>query len=186
MICDEVIVFSGVLCTNVAVSVFRILFSIILLQRGPEDLTATPRLLQEMILLNLLTAIVALSAQYGVDMAMYSSLLDLSLSLAFTGLLLVAMNRRPRFLQTAAAISGTGALFHLLSWPFLIVGEDAGHSLQQAIWIVMLLLTSWELMVVAHIFRRAIDSGVASAIALSFALFMISITVSQLLFSGTQ
>jgi hypothetical protein len=166
--------------------VFRILFSIILLQRGPEDVPASPRLLQEMILLNLFTGIVVLSAHYGVDMAMYSSLVDLAVSLAFTGLMLVVLNRRPRFVQTAAAICGTGALFHLLSWPFLIVAEDAGQSLQNTLWIVMLLLTSWELMVDAHIFRRAIDSGMASAIALSFALFMISISVSQLIFPGAQ
>ena len=165
---------------------FRILFSIILLQRGPEDVPASPRLLQEMILLNLFTAIVVLSAQYGVDLAMYSSLLDLGLSLAFAGLLLVLLNRRPRFVQTAAAICGTGALFHLMSWPLLIVAEDAGQSLQKTLWVLMLLLTSWELMVVAHIFRRAIDSGMASAIALSFALFMISIIVSQLIFPGAQ
>jgi hypothetical protein len=68
----------------------------------------------------------------------------------------------------------------------LIVAEDASQSLQNTLWILMLLLTSWELMVMAHIFRRAIDSGMASAIALSFALFMISISVSQLIFPGAQ
>jgi hypothetical protein len=166
--------------------VFRILFSIILLQRGPEDVPASLRLLQEVILLNLLTGVVVLSAHYDMGISVSSTLLDLAVSLAFTGLLLLTLNRRPRFVQTAAAICGTGAIFHLVSWPFLIVAEDAGQSLQNTLWILMLLLTSWELMVVAHIFRRAIDSGMASAIALSFALFMISITVSQLIFPGAQ
>ena len=165
---------------------FRILLSILLLRRGPEDLPAAPRLLQEMIVLNIITGILVLSAHYEISTSISSTLLDLALSLAFAWLLLVMLKLPLRFVQTAAAICGTGALFHLLSWPFLIVGEDAGQSLQNAIWIVMLLLTSWELLVVAHIFRRAIESGMASAIALSFALFMISITVSQLLFSGAS
>jgi hypothetical protein len=156
------------------------------LQRGPEDVPASPRLLQEMILLNLFSGVVVLSAHYDIGISVSSTLLDLAVSLAFTGLLLLTLNRRPRFIQTAVAICGTGALFYLLSWPFLIVAEDAGQSLQNTLWILMLLLTSWQLMVVAHIFRRAIDSGMASAIALSFALFIISITVSQLIFPGAQ
>jgi hypothetical protein len=157
-----------------------------LLRRGPEDVPASLRLLRGMILLNLLTGIVVLSVHYGINISASSTVLDLAVSLVFAGLLLVALNRRPRFIQTAAAICGTGALFHLLSWPFLIVAEDASQSLQNTLWILMLLLTSWELMVMAHIFRRAIDSGMASAIALSFALFMISISVSQLIFPGAQ
>lgn len=186
--CVEVIVFNGVLCTNVAVSVLRILFSVMLLKLGPEDVPGSPRLLQQIIIVNLISAIVALSARYDASTILYSSVLDLVLLLGFCYLLLLALNRLPRFIQTATALCGVGIFFHLLLWPLLLpaTGEGADESLQTLIGVLMLLLISWELLVIAHIFRRAIESSMTSAIALSFALFIISITVSQLLFPGAQ
>jgi len=184
----EVIVFSGVLCTNVAVSVFRILFSIMLLKRGPEDLPASLSLLQALVLLNALTGIVVLGMRYDEGLALALTLLDLVLTLGFTWILLKALNHPLRFVQTAAALCGVDTLYCLLLWPLLLPATGGNTSQAgSALVLLQLALYAWELPVIAHIFRRAIESSMSSAIALSFALFIISTSISQLLFfSGAQ
>jgi hypothetical protein len=159
-----------------------------LLRRGPEDLPASPRQLQEMILLNALSGIVVLSTRYQASLALSLMVLDLVMSLGFTWLLLRALNRRPRFLQTATAVCGVDILYGLLLWPLLLssTGENAGQGGSSLVPLLQLFMFAWELLVIAHIFRRAIESSMSSAIALSFALFIISITVTQLFFSGAQ
>lgn len=183
-----VIVFSGVLCTNVAVSVFRILFSVMLLQRGPEDLPGSMSFLQKIVLLNALSGMMVLSSRLDAAMALANVALDIALILVFSYLVLSALNRRARFVQTAAAICGIGIFFHLLAWPLLLQQDltDASDGTRSLMALMMLALISWELLVTANIFKRAIESSMTSAIALSFALFMISITVSQIIFSGAS
>ncbi len=186
--CAVVIVFSGVLCTNVAVSVLRILFSVILLKLGPEDLPGSIPVLQKIILINAFSGMLVLSSQLDTALALANVALDLVLTLLFSYLVLAALNRRARFVQTTAAICGIGIFFHLFTWPLLLQQElsDAGGIARTLMALIMLSLISWELLVTAHIFRRAIESSMTSAIALSFALFMLSITVSQIIFPGTS
>lgn len=160
----------------------------ILLRRGPDALPASPRLLQQILLLNALSGIVVLSTQYEAGIAVSSTLLDLALMLGFTWILLQALHRQPRFVQTATALSGVGIVFHLLLWPALLTfsATDTDEVLRTQVGISMLLVMSWELLVIAHIFRCAIESSMGRAIALSFALFIISITVSQLVIPGAS
>jgi hypothetical protein len=159
-----------------------------LLKLGPEDLPGSSRLLLQVIILNAVSAIVVLSSRYEASIAVPSIALNLALLLGFCYILLRALHRQPRFVQTASALCGVGIVFNLLTWPLLMpIGIDAASDTSRAlVSLLMLFLLSWELLVTAHIFRRAIESGMSSAIALSFALFIISITVSQLLFSDAR
>jgi hypothetical protein len=103
---------------------------------------------------------------------------------AFTYLVLQALNRRSRFLQTFSAILGVGVLFNLLSWPVFSILADVSvsESLKTSMSLVFLMLISWEVLVKAHIFRHALEMKMFGALALSFSLFFISIALSQLLF----
>lgn len=155
-----------------------------MLKLGPEDVPYSRNLLRQMIIFNALSGIFVLSFRIETHLAVINMALDLALLLGFTYLLLRALHYLPRFVQTATALCGVGVLFHLLTWPLLVqLGiEDAGDNAKAMVSLLMLFLISWQLLVMAHIYRRAIESSMSSAIALSFALFILSIVVSQFLF----
>jgi hypothetical protein len=71
-----------------------------------------------------------------------------------------------------------------LSWPvFLVIADEtATESLKSSMSLMFLLIISWEVLVKAHIFKHALEMKMFSALALSFSLFFISVTLSQLLF----
>jgi hypothetical protein len=75
-------------------------------------------------------------------------------------------------------------LFNLMSWPVFIVVADATatEGLKATMSLMFLLIISWEVLVKAHIYRHALEMKMLSALALSFSLFFISVTLSQLLF----
>jgi hypothetical protein len=159
-----------------------------LLKLGPEDVPYSPRLLRQVIMLNAISGIMVLISRVEVNFAVMNMALDLALLLGFTYVLLRALNKLPRFVQTLTALCGVGIIYHLLTWPLLVqMGvEDSSDIVRAMASLLMLFLISWQVLVIAHIFRRAIDSGMTSAIALSFALFLISVTASQILFADFQ
>jgi hypothetical protein len=96
---------------------------------------------------------------------------------------LVALNKSARLMQTFAALIGVSLLFNVLSWPVFSVLADgsASEALKSTMSLLFLLLISWEVLVKAHIFKHALEMKMFAALALSFSLFFISITLSQLL-----
>jgi len=95
-----------------------------------------------------------------------------------------ALHRSARFVQTISAVIAVSLLFNLLSWPvFIVVADsDAAETMKAIMSFMFLLIISWEVLVKAHIFRHALEMKMFGALALSFSLFFISVTLSQLLF----
>lgn len=159
-----------------------------LLKLGPEDVPYSHRLLRQVIIFNAISGIIVLSTRVEAQLAVMNMALDLGLLFGFSYFLLRALNKLPRFVQTITALGGVGIFFHLLTWPLLaqFSVEDSSDNARAIAALLMLCLISWQVLVFAHIFRRAIDSSMSSAIALSFALFLFSVTASQLLFPDLQ
>jgi len=159
-----------------------------LLKLGPEDVPYSPRLLLQVIVFNALSGIVVLSTRVDSQLAVMNMVLDLGLLLGFCYILLRALNKLSRYVQTITSLGGIGIYFHLLTWPLLLQFgvEDASDKARAISALLMLCLISWQVLAFAHVFRRAIDSSTSSAIALSFALFLISVTASQILFPDVQ
>jgi hypothetical protein len=160
------------------------LLSLLFLRSAPQDLSYSSRLLLQLAAAYLFSGIVVLQTTLSPDDMFAGILLGFFVQYAFTYLVLQALGRGPRFLQTFSAILGVGILFNLLSWPVFAVLSDASVSdaSKTSMSLMFLMLISWEVLVKAHIFRHALEMKMFSALALSFSLFFISIALSQLFF----
>ncbi len=160
------------------------LLSLLFLRSAPQDLSYSSRLLLQLAAAYVFSGIVVLQTTLSPDDMFAGILLGFFVQYAFTYLVLQALGRRSRFLQTFCAILGVGIFFNLLSWPVFSVLSDASISdaSKTSMSLIFLMLISWEVLVKAHIFRHALEMKMFSALALSFSLFFISIALSQLFF----
>jgi len=170
-------------------SVVRTLFSIILLRQGPQELPFSQHLLQWLVAGYIASGMLVLQGSMETGEALANMVLDVLVILFYTHLVLRGLNKQPRFVQTVCAMIGVGMVFHFLAWPAMSAletehGVAAADEAPVLASVSMLLLISWNLLVVAHIFRHALDATMSSAILLSFALFFVSIALSRLLFNG--
>ena len=102
--------------------------------------------------------------------------LEVGMPLTFTWVLLALARRRARFLQTATALLGVGALAALILYPLdsliRLMGEDKWASLPVGvIWTAVLI---GYLLACAHIWRFALDSGLLLGVSLSLGYFVLS------------
>ena len=160
------------------------LLLLMFLKSAPQDLPYSLRLTLQLVAAYLFSGIVVLQTTLNPDDMFAGMLLGFFVQLVFTYLVLQALGRRSRFLQTFCAMLGVGVLFNLLSWPVFSVLTDVSLSetLKSSVSLVFLMLISWEVLVKAYIFRHALEMKMFSALALSFSLFFISIALSQLFF----
>jgi hypothetical protein len=165
-------------------SVLQKLLALMILKSAPQDLPYSPQFAVQMALVYFFTGLVVLQSTLSPDDMLGGLLLGLFVQVAFTYLVLRALNRSARFVQTISAMLVVSILFNLLSWPVFIVVADATatEGLKATMSLMFLLIISWEVLVKAHIFRHALEMKMLSALALSFSLFFISVTLSQLLF----
>ena len=161
----------------------QILLALLILKAAPQDLPYSKTLPGLMAMFYVISGVLVLQTTMNPEAMMAGLLLGLFIQIAFIYLVFRSLNRGSRFVQTFCAVIGVGILFNLLSWPILSVlaDEASTDSLQSTMSLLFLLLISWEVLVKAHIFKHALEMKMVSALALSFALFFISVALSQLL-----
>ena len=159
------------------------LLALLFLKAAPEDLPYSPRLTIQLVVFYVLSGIVVLQTTLAPDDVYAGILLGVFIQYVFAYAVLVALNKSARLLQTFTALIGVSLLFNVISWPVFSVLADgtASEALKSTMSLVFLLLISWEVLVKAHIFKHALEMKMFAALALSFSLFFISITLSQLL-----
>jgi hypothetical protein len=165
-------------------SVLQKLLALMILKSAPQDLPYSPQFAVQMAIVYIFSGLVVLQSTLSPDDMLGGLLLGFFVQLVFTYLVLRALNRSARFVQTISAMLVVSILFNLLSWPVFIVVADATatEGLKATMSLMFLLIISWEVLVKAHIYRHALEMKMLSALALSFSLFFISVTLSQLLF----
>jgi hypothetical protein len=107
--------------------------------------------------------------------------LEVGMPLAFTWVLLALAHRRARFLQTATALLGVGALAALILYPLdsliRVMGEDKLASLPiGVIWTAVFI---GYLLACAHIWRSALDSGLLLGVAISLGYFVLAFSIDH-------
>ncbi|MCB1861146.1 MAG: hypothetical protein H6964_11220 [Chromatiaceae bacterium] len=177
MTCDEDLVLGRLL---------NVFVDICLLRAGPQDLPGSVFLVVLTALLSLLTGTLVIVGTFGsLDTALAAQLLDILLLLGLLRLVLQLTGKSARFLQTAAALFGSGALINLVTMPLQLLGSgvtsqgDAGELSG----LFYLFLIIWALVIVAHIVRQALEVRMASGILISLAYFLIVNYVVQSLFT---
>lgn len=160
------------------------LVSLLFLKSAPQDLSYSSRLTVQLLAAYVFSAFIVLQSTLNPDDMLAGIVLGLFVQYVFTYLVLQALGRGSRFLQTFCAILGVGILFNLLSWPVFSVLSDVSinETLKSSMSLAFLMLISWEVLVKAYIFKHALEMKMFSALALSFSLFFISLALSQLFF----
>ena len=160
------------------------LVSLLFLKSAPQDLSYSSRLAVQLVAAYMFSGFIVLQTTLNPDDMLAGIVLGLFVQYVFTYLVLQALGRGSRFLQTFCAILGVGILFNLLSWPVFSVLSDVSinETLKSSMSLAFLMLISWEVLVKAHIFKHALEMKMFSALALSFSLFFISLALSQLFF----
>lgn len=165
-------------------SVAQKIIIMLLLKSAPQDLPCSARLMVRVIFLYLISGIVIVGGAVEFSQVIGRMLLNVGIILSFSYVLLSALKLTARFIQTITALIGTGIVFNLLSWPVLNISgmEQASGLSLQIFSLVVLMLISWEILVIAHIYRHALNTKMTQAVLLSMALFFVSLTLSQLVF----
>ncbi len=160
------------------------LLALMVLKTTPQDLRYSQQMLVQLSVAYIFSGILVLQTTLNPDDMLGELILGFFIQLAFSYIVLRALNRSARFVQTFCAIIGVGILFNLMSWPIIAVLADevSADSLRSSMSLLFLLLISWEVLVKAHIFKHALEMRMISALALSFSLFFISVALTQLLF----
>jgi hypothetical protein len=107
--------------------------------------------------------------------------LEVGMPLAFTWVLLALARRRARFLQTATALLGVGALAFLILYPLdsliHLLGEDQLIALPiGVIWAAVFI---GYLLACAHIWRSALDSGLLLGVGITLAYLVLSMSIDH-------
>ncbi len=159
------------------------LLALLVLKSTPQDLPYSLLLTVQLSVFYLLSGITVLQTTLAPDDIYAGILLGLVVQFAFTYSVLATLNKSARFMQTFCALIGAGLLFNLISWPVfsVLADETTSDALKSSMSLAFLLLISWEVLVKAHIFKHALELKMFGALALSFSLFFISVTLSQLL-----
>lgn len=167
-------------------SVLQKLLSLLVLKSAPQDLPYSLQLMLRLVLAYILSGIAVLQTTLNPDDLFSGLFLGLLIQYVFIYSVLKALDKSERFVQTFSAMLGIGVLFNLLSWPvFSVLSDETTQDvMKSSMSLMFLLIISWEVLVKAHIFKHALEMRMASALAISFSLFFISIALSQLLFPG--
>ena len=165
-------------------SVFQKLLALLFLKSTPQDLPYSMALTVQLSFFYVLSGIAVLQTTLAPDDMFAGIVLGLLVQYIFVYAVLAALNKSARFMQTFCAVIGVSLIFNLLSWPVFTVlsDETSQDAMKSSMSLLFLLLISWEVLVKAHIFKNALEMKMFGALALSFSLFFISVTLSQLLF----
>lgn len=109
---------------------------------------------------------------------------DVLLTAALLWLVLRVTRRGHRFRQTAAAVFGTGALLAPLVILLLALREPAAAyaPLALLVWTASAGVIVWFVLIVAHVLRAALDTGLFTAMAVSTAYVLGSAMLLEWLF----
>lgn len=150
---------------------FQAFTDIALRRRGPGDLPDSMALVA--ITAGAYAAFSAVQSWmlFGREDLLARTAADVVLAGALIWLLLLATGRLHRVRQTISAIFGTGALLSPLVILLLALKEPAAASqpLALVVWAGSVAIIVWFTLIVAHVLRAALDTGVFTSLAVSVA-----------------
>ncbi|MGB5276865.1 MAG: hypothetical protein WBO73_19015 [Gammaproteobacteria bacterium] len=163
------------------------LLAIMLLKAGPQHLPYSVSLLISLTLFYLASGVLVLATSMSIGQAVANLTLDIVVLFAFSYFCLSLLHYRARLVQMVAALTGIGAVYHLLAWP-LFIRLNSMQTQQQDTTIIgwlMLLLVSWQVLVFAHVFRHAMQMSMLRALILSFGYLFLAIAAAEIIFPGS-
>ena len=155
------------------------LWDIVLIRRGPRDLAPSWSLLAVLAALYLATSVLGARLAYGAPHAFLRGGLDLVLTVAVFSAVLAFRDRGHRLLQTLSALFGVGIVLAVPDFVLLLLIQSASKSEAVLLQLLAIVLLVWNVVVVGHIVRAALDVRLFTGITVA----MTYIVGSTLLFS---
>lgn len=174
-------------------ALLRLLLELCRLRIGPQDLPWSLPLARALVVLSLALDLLYAAVLDAERVVALRLLLSLALLLGVPWLLLAWRGFPQRYLQTLAAIAGTGVLFKLAMLPLAlaIVDLPLPTTPEQLVpaqvlvgWLTLALL-SWKLVVNAHILRHALDLRFGFGLLIALAVFALELVLAQALVAGS-
>lgn len=161
-------------------------FQICLYKAGPADLPASLWLLKLVCLLYFGVGTLVSHVDHPWQASLAASLADTFLLLIVCWILLYLRGLHSRFIQTATAMAGTGAILGLFGIPIFMLFREVESSgqLTSLVLLLVLVLMFWSLFITAHIFRMALEIRPGFAAILTVAYTILSLFVVGLSMSG--
>ena len=162
---------------EIIVALARAMWQICTLRRGPQDLPASSMLMVLMLLLNAVASATLETIEIPATSAVMAAVIDAVVVVILIWALLQTTGKQNRFLQTVTAVAGTGLILSFFALP-VVAWLAASVERRQDIGIPMLLwlaVFGWNLLVIAHVLRHAIDSNLVVGFVLAVAIVFIDI-----------
>ena len=163
-------------------------WEICLLRRGPQLFPRSGVLLGMMLTVYALLDIYGgfLQGMYDWLSLLGSTLVDVAMLSLFCYLVMVFWRRRARFNQVLTAMLGTSSLLTCAGLPLISIlhFDHLPLSLQQLIQLMLLTLLMWNIVVMAHILRYALDNAAFAPILLAAPYQLLNFLVLTKLFPG--
>lgn len=160
------------------------LLEICLLRAGPQDLPAAPQFLALTLAGYFLVDVLISQLSFPFGAALAVSLLDLLLLAAFARIVLRIVSKPQRFMQTLAALAGTGQLLGLLALPLihgLTTAQAAGET-ASGLAFAWLALLAWSLLVLGHILRHAMSVTLMTGVGVGVLYSLLSVLIVRTVF----
>jgi len=164
--------------------ILTVFINICLLRAGPQDVPAASVVTVVAVGAYAGISILAALTNFTLVQALLWSALDTLLLAEIAQLGLRWRGHTRRFQQTFSALTGSGALLSLLSWPFMLMllrlpAGDADAALPS---LLIVLLMFWSIAVIAHILRHALSSSYAVGVLLALLYAIVSWNLGAFLF----
>lgn len=154
---------------------FLAFFDICRFKKRPQDIPASKNLLMLCILIYGLLSIFIAGLYQETEQAILGSFIELGLLLLFSWAMLKTSGKAVRWLQTVTAMIGTNLIINIIALPahvfvsFDDVSELVIDNSAQSFGLLMLAaLACWNIVIMSHILKNALETHFAIALFLAF------------------
>lgn len=170
-----------------------LIFNLLRLRAGPQDLPHSVPLLYRIAALALVVDLIAAQMLEVAGLSPLRFIAAFATSLLLPWLVLRWRKHEPRYVQTMLALLGTGIVLSLLFLPMALwalsnglVNTETLPSPQQTLfaWLILAMVI-WKIVVTASIWRHAMDWPMAGGTAIALGLFIAEFGIDRLLFAAT-
>lgn len=156
------------------------------LKASPADMPTSDKLLKMTLLAYFIIGIAISRIDSAWSASVLTSFTDTLFMIIVIKLVLYVKGLQTRYQQTLIALAGSGIILNLIGFP-LMIWLNQTDKLEQGTSLAMLFIIAlmfWSLMVIAHIFRQALDIKAGTAAMLTVTYTALSLLVLGLTLSG--
>jgi len=167
---------------SAVITLLKVFFDICFLRRNPQSLPRSSELLVICLFAYTLIDILLVSQTGPLIDAILAAAIETFVLMLMTYLILKMHDLQVRWNQTVIALAGVGFLFGLLALPLFYGGLLVdSEKTSVPLLFIFLALVIWNIVVIGHILRHAIDTTLGFGIVLGVIYIWVTTTVIALL-----